>query len=401
MYVHATINNKKQVLECLAETDLSVPWFLKTIEPTIISPDDSFSLAQSGRLVDCLCDPGFRGPDGGPCASCAASTFKAANCSGACEACPLHTYIDATALASCQSCTHFLDAGGITLATGLDSSDDCQCDVSQGFSTVYINWASKCTVCEAGTYATSAVCSICPNGTYNDEAGQTACKLCPVNASSYDYPHVSCQCHKGFMCVLMPAITHDHTKFFNPYNDGGLKFTRINGVTRLFFAADSMDPRSWQHQEINTFFFTHYGLIYQDYGGKTFAGQLPECLPSMQTVPCQKIMSLITFFSDSHPILDDLRVYIFKWFVLQNNGAGQYYWFQCVSYYTSYTQCALFDGQFTSIGNGAGTPVSIDAIITFRSIHLQDPRMCADGLCTSCVVDTFKNYTGGLAVCSQ
>jgi hypothetical protein len=35
--VHATINNKKRVLEFLAETDLSVPWFLKMIEPTIIS----------------------------------------------------------------------------------------------------------------------------------------------------------------------------------------------------------------------------------------------------------------------------------------------------------------------------------------------------------------------------
>jgi hypothetical protein len=37
IHVHATINNKKQVLEFLAETDLSVPWFLKMIEPTIIS----------------------------------------------------------------------------------------------------------------------------------------------------------------------------------------------------------------------------------------------------------------------------------------------------------------------------------------------------------------------------
>ena len=35
--VHARINNKKQVLEFLAETDLRVPWFLKMIESTIIS----------------------------------------------------------------------------------------------------------------------------------------------------------------------------------------------------------------------------------------------------------------------------------------------------------------------------------------------------------------------------
>ena len=380
-------------------------------EPCNVCPEDSFSLAQRARLVDCLCDPGFSGPDGGPCAACAAGTFKAANGSGACEACPLHTYSDADASTSCKSCTQFLDYGGITLAPGQDSSDACECDVSQGFSTVYINGARKCTGCEAGTYASSAGCKNCSNGTFNDEAGQTACKQCPANASSYDYPHVSCQCHKGMMCTPKPVITHDYTKSFNPYYDGGLKFTMINGNARLFFAVDSMDPNRWQHQEIKTFFFTNYGLFYDEYWGKTFAGQLPECLPSMQIVPCQKIMSSITFFSESHPILGNLRVYIFQWFVLQNNGAGQYYWFQCASFYTAYTQCALFDGQYASIGNGGGTPVHLNAIntcagyecqpsTTFRSIHLQDPSSCADGLCTACVVNTFKNYTGGSAVCS-
>ena len=83
---------------------------------------------------------------------------------------------------------------------GQNSSDDCECDVSQGFSTVYIDEARKCTGCEAGTYATSAGCKNCSNGTYNDEAGQTACKLCPANTRSYDHPHVSCQCDKGFKC---------------------------------------------------------------------------------------------------------------------------------------------------------------------------------------------------------
>lgn len=380
-------------------------------EPCNACANASFSLPQSARLVDCLCEPGFSGPDGGPCAACEAGTFKAANGSGACEACPLHTYSDAPASTSCQSCTLFLDYGGITLAPGQDSSDACECDVSQGFSTVYINGARKCTGCEAGTYASSAGCQNCSNGTYNDEAGQTACKQCPANASSYDYPHVSCQCHKGMMCTPKPVITHDYTKSFNPYYDGGLKFTMINGNARLFFAVDSMDPNRWQHQEIKTFFFTNYGLFYDENWGKTFAGQLPECLPSMQIVPCQKIMSSITFFSESHPILGNLRVYIFQWFVLQNNGAGQYYWFQCASFFTAYTQCALFDGQYASIGNGGGTPVHLNAIntcaggecqpsTTFRSIHLQDPSSCADGLCTACVVNTFKNYTGGSAVCS-
>ena len=165
-----------------------------------VCPDDSFSLAQSGRLVDCLCDPGFSGPDGGPCAACAPGKFKAANGSAACEDCPLHTYSDAPHSTACKSCTQFLDFGGITLAPGQNSSDACQCDVSQGFSTVYINGARKCTGCEAGTYATSTGCRNCSNGTYNDQGGQTTCKLCPANTRSYDQPHISCQCDKGFKC---------------------------------------------------------------------------------------------------------------------------------------------------------------------------------------------------------
>ena len=177
-----------------------------------VCANDSFSLPQSGRQADCLCEPGFSGPDGGPCAACAAGTFKAANGSAACEACPLHTYSDADASTSCQSCTQFLDFGGITLAPGQNSSDACECDVSQGFSTVYVNGARKCTGCTAGTYASAEGCRNCSNGTFNDEGAQTTCKQCPVNASSYDYPHVSCQCHKGTMCTLKFAITHDYTR---------------------------------------------------------------------------------------------------------------------------------------------------------------------------------------------
>jgi hypothetical protein len=371
-------------------------------EPCDVCPEDSFSLPQSGRLADCLCDPGFSGPDGGPCVACAPGKFKAANGSAACQDCPLHTYSDAAASTSCKSCTQFLDFWGITLAPGQDSSNDCECDVSQGFSAVYVNGARKCTGCKAGTYASAEGCRNCSNGTFNNEDAQTTCKLCPVNASSYDYPHVSCQCHKGFFCQQQPQITHDYTKSFNSYNDGGLKFTVINGIDRLLFAYDTLVTTSLQHKEMNAFFSTYYGLVFVEYWGKTFAGQLPECLPSMTLIPCQKIMSSISFFSTTQKILNAFRVYIFKWFVYQNNGAGQYYWFQCASFYEAYTQCALFDGEFTSIGNSGasgGSPVSLNAILSFRSIHLQDPRTCADGLCAACTMDTFKNYTGGAGSC--
>ena len=84
-------------------------------EPCDVCPDDSFSLAQIGRLAGCLCNPGFIGPDSCPCPACASGKFKAGNCSYACEDCPLHTYSDETASTVCSLCTVLLQSvGGIT-----------------------------------------------------------------------------------------------------------------------------------------------------------------------------------------------------------------------------------------------------------------------------------------------
>lgn len=376
--------------------------------PCDVCPVDSFSLPRSGRLADCLCDPGFSGPDGGPCAACAPGKFKPANGSAACEDCPLHSYSDAPASTSCKSCTQFLDFGGITLAPGQDSSDDCECDVSQGFSTVYVNGARKCTGCKAGTYATAEGCRNCSNGTFNDQDAQTTCKQCPANASSYDYPHLACQCHKGFLCQLQPHLSHDIVNSLKPdgsfittswdpsdYN-GGLRFTYINGNLRLLFAYDiSFTQTSWQYQEMKTFFLTHYGLQQQDSTALTFATQLPDCVSNMTIVPCQKKLTA-TAFTGTQAVLGYNRAYVFRWFVLQNNGEGQYYWIHCTSFY-GYVQCALFDGQYNNIAMTFSPDLL--TIKNFKAFHVQDPKTCPSGLCVACPVDSFKNYTGGAAVC--
>eukprot|EP00961_Rhodomonas_salina_P148728 2002092-Rhodomonas_salina.2 len=46
--------------------------------------DSSRGSVQAG----CLCDLGFTGSDGGPCAACAVGTYKEVNGSSACSACP-------------------------------------------------------------------------------------------------------------------------------------------------------------------------------------------------------------------------------------------------------------------------------------------------------------------------
>jgi hypothetical protein len=72
--------------------------------------------------------------------------------------------------------------------------------VSSGFTEVVLGGARACSACQLGTYATDSGCRNCSNGTYADERGLIACKQCPANMSSYDYPFVGCQCHKGYKC---------------------------------------------------------------------------------------------------------------------------------------------------------------------------------------------------------
>lgn len=170
-------------------------------EPCDVCPVHSFSLPRSGRLADCLCDPGFSGPDGGPCAACAPGKFKPANGSAACEDCPLHSYSDAPASTTCVSCVDFLSStGGITALPGQSASASCVCDVSRGFTEIVLGGARACSACQVGTYATDSGCRNCSGGTYADERGLIECKQCPANMSAYDFPFVACQCHKGYKC---------------------------------------------------------------------------------------------------------------------------------------------------------------------------------------------------------
>lgn len=170
-------------------------------EPCDVCPVHSFSLPRSGRLADCLCDPGFSGPDGGPCAACAPGKFKPANGSAACEDCPLHSYSDAPASTTCVSCVDFLSStGGITALPGQSASASCVCDVSRGFTEIVLRGARACSACQVGTYATDSGCRNCSGGTYADERGLIQCKQCPANMSAYDFPFVACQCHKGYKC---------------------------------------------------------------------------------------------------------------------------------------------------------------------------------------------------------
>ena len=89
---------------------------------------------------------------------------------------------------------------GITVLPGQSASASCVCDVSRGFTELELGGAHTCSACQVGTYATDSGCRNCSDGTYADARRLIECKQCSANMSSYDYPFVACQCHKGYKC---------------------------------------------------------------------------------------------------------------------------------------------------------------------------------------------------------
>ena len=166
-------------------------------------PANSHSPMQSVVVTDCVCNAGFDGPDGGACTACLAGKFKAANGSAACAECTPNFFSDTSASTACESCVEFLNSDGAkTFASASDSSNDCVCDLGLGYVEIRDQYnARTCTGCQAGTFATADGCANCTNGQFSDVAGLTVCKDCPANSSSYDYPHVACQCHAGYLCA--------------------------------------------------------------------------------------------------------------------------------------------------------------------------------------------------------
>ena len=171
--------------------------------PCSTCPINSHSIHTSGSLTECICNAGYEGPDGGPCTACVPGKFKSLNGSAACQSCDMHYFSDVPASTICTSCVTFLNSdGAITEQIGSGTSEDCICDLSQGFLQISDEFGNRtCSGCQAGTYATSNGCQNCTGGQYADVAGLTACKDCPANSSSYDYPHVACQCHAGYICA--------------------------------------------------------------------------------------------------------------------------------------------------------------------------------------------------------
>lgn len=159
-------------------------------------------------LSNCTCDLAYTGPDGGPCAPCAAGTFKSTNGSAACQQCPADAYAGAgsSACAACPANSH--------AAAGSPALANCTC--AAGFAALAEPFAcaacapgsakasgnTACVPCAAGSFANQSAmpaCETCPADTYSS-AGSIACEACAANEFSAPGSDsaVDCLCVAGY-----------------------------------------------------------------------------------------------------------------------------------------------------------------------------------------------------------
>ncbi|KAJ1481775.1 hypothetical protein T484DRAFT_1806263, partial [Baffinella frigidus] len=118
-------------------------------------PAFSFSLEASSSRLQCLCDAGYTGPDGGPCAICAPGSYKEGAGMFPCTSCPAATYSGLTGalfLANCTACP----ADSSSLA---GSNDETDCVCKPGFSGPL---GGPCAICEAGSWCKAGSTYFCP-----------------------------------------------------------------------------------------------------------------------------------------------------------------------------------------------------------------------------------------------
>ena len=173
-------------------------------------PPLTVSRGLSAVVEDCRCVAGHTGPDGGPCAACAAGTYKAVNGSTRCVSCPDDTHSRPAALSE----VHCICNAGFT------GPDDAECDPCARGTYKPLNGSGACTACPphtlselARTQVTDCICNAgfegpdggaceaCATGRYKDVNGSSACVACPAHSFSLSVgaAHVeACECVPGF-----------------------------------------------------------------------------------------------------------------------------------------------------------------------------------------------------------
>jgi len=160
-------------------------------------PADSMSPVSSVQSSNCVCNPGFTGPNGGTCVKCVAGKYKIESGDAACTNCLTGQYSAAMGATSnvCENCPTNSDA-----LSGNNAKTDCTCNPGSTRADGH-----ACVNCMAGTYKIqrgSAVCIKCVSGQYSTAVGATSnvCQECLANSFSPEASNEEndCTCNSGF-----------------------------------------------------------------------------------------------------------------------------------------------------------------------------------------------------------
>jgi hypothetical protein len=194
-------------------------------------PARSDSPAGSTVVVDCECDPGYTGPDGGECAACPYGTFKPLAGAQACTLCAVDTYgtasaaVDAGVCAACPAHSSSVSgSSGIELCFCADgyrqaATFDACIECAPGFYDDDDRF--QCSACGGGLYSETEratgdeTCLPCAGGTWS-ASGSPTCQACPSNSNSAPASALltDCKCKAGATgadggaCVLCVAGTY-------------------------------------------------------------------------------------------------------------------------------------------------------------------------------------------------
>ena len=194
-------------------------------------PSHAFSFEGSSHVTDCLCNAGYSGPNGGPCAACFAGTYKDVNGPSGCSACALGKYSNVMGQSSslgCMNCPSgsFSGNGSVTRSNctcnrGYTGPDGGPCGACEPGKFSAVRAAQNCIECGVGTYSTetATTCSICISGTFANETGSSFCWDCPFGSISGIGSVMlnNCSCREGYTgpdgieCTQCVAGTYKET----------------------------------------------------------------------------------------------------------------------------------------------------------------------------------------------
>ena len=216
-------------------------WYGDPLSQCQQCPPNSSSPAESPSLSDCICDPGFTGPDGGPCARCEVGEYKESSGDANCSVCPTGTttlvgvnasiaitdcvcklgYEGTQDGAECTPCA----MGTFKNFTGFlfeGAAQGCfACPSMSGTRNESSTSITDC-ICSPGTFRSGDTCVSCPEGTYQDEFDQTACVPCASGTTTDGLGSANisqCICSEGYYgggggtsCSPCPEGTYKDTK---------------------------------------------------------------------------------------------------------------------------------------------------------------------------------------------